>query len=64
MYDYIKGTVVELKYNSIVVDNNGIGYLIYTYMQYPYIFNPSYVVTMSEEELKDIFCLLYTSLSL
>lgn len=28
--------------------------LIHTYMQYPYIFNPSYVVTMSEEELKDI----------
>lgn len=28
MYDYIKGMVVELKNNSIVLDNNGIGYLI------------------------------------
>ena len=36
MYDYIKGTVVELKYNSIVVDNNGIGYLIY--VPNPYAF--------------------------
>ncbi len=28
MYDYIKGTVVELKNNAIVLDNNGIGYLV------------------------------------
>lgn len=36
MYDYIKGTVVELKYNAIVLDNNGIGYLIY--VPNPYAF--------------------------
>ena len=29
MYDYIKGTIVELKFNSVVVDNGGIGYLVY-----------------------------------
>ena len=28
MYDYIKGIVTYVKYNSIVVDNNGVGYLI------------------------------------
>ncbi len=30
MYNYIKGIVTEIKSNSIVLDNNGIGYLIYT----------------------------------
>ena len=28
MYDYIIGTVTSLKNNAIVLDNNGIGYLI------------------------------------
>ena len=27
MYDYIKGTIEEIKNNAIVVDNNNIGYL-------------------------------------
>ena len=30
MYNYIKGIVDEVKSNSIVLDNNGIGYEIYT----------------------------------
>ena len=30
MYSYIKGIVTEINSNSIVLDNNGIGYLIYT----------------------------------
>ena len=29
MYGYIRGTVVEIDSNYIVVDNNSIGYLIY-----------------------------------
>ena len=37
MYDYIKGIVTYIKNNSIVVDNNGIGYLIY--VSNPYSFN-------------------------
>ena len=37
MYDYIKGKVTYIKNNSIVVDNNGIGYLIY--VSNPYSFN-------------------------
>ena len=36
MYDYIKGTITNIKHNSIVVDNNGIGYLIY--VSNPYSF--------------------------
>jgi len=30
MYSYIKGIVTEISSNYIVIDNNGIGYLIYT----------------------------------
>lgn len=30
MYSYIKGIVTEINTNYIVIDNNGIGYLIYT----------------------------------
>ena len=30
MYNYIKGVIIEAKSTSIVIDNNGIGYEIYT----------------------------------
>ncbi len=30
MYSYIKGIVTEITTNYIVIDNNGIGYLVYT----------------------------------
>ena len=29
MYGYIKGTVTEIESNYIIVDNNGIGYIIF-----------------------------------
>ena len=50
MYDYIKGTVVELKYNSIVVDNNGIGYLIY--VPNPCLLYTSLYYSMKRKRLK------------
>lgn len=37
MYDYIVGKITDIKNNSIVVDNNGIGYLVY--VANPYSFN-------------------------
>jgi Holliday junction DNA helicase RuvA len=37
MYDYIKGTVTYIKNNAIVLDNNGIGFLIN--VSNPYSFN-------------------------
>ena len=36
MYDYIKGTVTKIYSNSIALDNNGIGYLIYTANPYSF----------------------------
>ena len=36
MFDYIKGIITDIKSNSIVVENNGIGYLVY--VSNPYSF--------------------------
>lgn len=36
MYDYIKGTVTNIYSNAISIDNNGIGYLIYTANPYSF----------------------------
>ena len=44
MYDYIKGKIAELKYNSIVVDNGGVGYLIYVPNPYSYKLNNEYTI--------------------
>lgn len=37
MYDYIKGKIEQIEPSYIVIDNNGIGYKVYT--PKPYIFN-------------------------
>lgn len=37
MYEYIKGIISDIESNYVVLDNNGIGYLIYT--PNPYSFN-------------------------
>ena len=54
MYGYIRGTVVEIDSNYIVVDNNSIGYLIYVPNPYSYQLNKEYQVfiytKVSEEE--------------
>src|SRR5574344_2390383 len=36
MYDYIKGKIESIYYNSITLDNNGVGYLIYTANPYSF----------------------------
>ena len=36
MFDYIKGIITDIKGNSIVIENNGIGYLVY--VSNPYSF--------------------------
>ena len=39
MYEYIYGKIVKLESSYIVVDNNGIGYLIYVANPYNYKIN-------------------------
>ena len=57
MYDYIKGTVAYLKNNAIVLDNNGVGYLIY--VSNPYSFEPGkdYKVFVYQKVAEDENCL-------
>lgn len=43
MYSYIKGTIVEMHTNHIVIENNGIGYLVY--VPNPYTFTKGEIVT-------------------
>ena len=39
MYSYIKGKIVDIESNYVVLDNNGIGYLIYTANPYSFELN-------------------------
>lgn len=39
MYSYILGKVVEININHIVIENNGIGYLIYVSNPYDFVLN-------------------------
>ena len=36
MYEYIKGKITEIETNYIVIDNNGIGYIVYVASPYSY----------------------------
>lgn len=53
MFDYIKGTVVELKYNSIVIDNYGIGYLIYVPNPYAFEVGKEFKVFIYQQVKED-----------
>ena len=44
MYGYISGKIVEIDSNFVVIDNNGIGYLIYVPNPYSYQLNKEYTI--------------------
>lgn len=44
MYEYIKGNIVKQESNYIVIDNNGIGYLIYVSNPYSFELDKEYIV--------------------
>ena len=44
MYGYIKGKIIENSSNYILVDNNGIGYIIFVANPYSYEINKEYIV--------------------
>ena len=53
MYDYIKGIVTAIKNNSIVLDNNGIGYLIYVPNPYSFEIGEEYKVFVYQQIQED-----------
>lgn len=57
MYDYIKGTITNIKNNSIVLDNNGIGFLIYVSNPYSFELEKDYKIYVYQQIKEDENCL-------
>ncbi len=53
MYDYIIGKITNIKNNAIVVDNNGIGYLVYVSNPYSFELNKEYKVFIYQQVMED-----------
>lgn len=44
MYGYIKGTINNIESNYVIIDNNGIGYIIYVANPYSYKLNDEIII--------------------
>ena len=64
MYEYIKGKITMIESNHIVVDNNGIGYLIYVGNPYAYEEGKEYTVYTYQYVREDEISLYGFNLSL
>jgi len=53
MYSYIIGTITEIDSNYIVLDNNGVGYQIYTPNPYSFVENEKYKVYLYQYVRED-----------
>ena len=53
MYDYIKGTITGIKNNAIVLDNNGIGYLVYVANPFSFELGEEYKVYIYQQIQED-----------
>ena len=53
MYNYIKGTVMEIGSTSITLDNNGIGYNVFTPNPYAFEENKEYIVYVYQHIRED-----------
>ncbi len=53
MYDYIIGNVMSINFNSIVLENNGIGYLIYVANPFLYQENEQYKIYVYQQVKED-----------
>ena len=54
MYEYIKGKIADIEANYIVIDNNGIGYIVYVASPYSYKFEDTKIYIyqyVKEDEL-------------
>ena len=53
MYEFIKGEIVKQESNYIVIDNNGIGYLVYVPNPYSFELNKEYAVYVYQQIRED-----------
>ena len=53
MFDYIKGIITDIKSNSIVLENNGIGYLVYVANPYSFELNNEVKVYIYQQITED-----------
>lgn len=53
MFDYINGVISSIKNNSIVIDNNGIGYLVYVSNPYSYEIGSKYKIFIYQQITED-----------
>ena len=53
MYEYMKGKIIEQESNYIVLENNGIGYLIYVPNPYSFEINKEYTIYSYEYVRED-----------
>ena len=53
MFDYIKGIITDIKSNAIVVENNGIGYLVYVSNPYSFELNKEEQVFIYQQITED-----------
>ena len=57
VYDYIKGIITNIKNNSIVIENNGIGYLVYVSNPYSFEMEVESKVYIYQQIKEDDNCL-------
>lgn len=53
MYAYIKGTITDIESNYVVVDNNGLGYQVYTASPYSFNLNEEYTIYLYQYVRED-----------
>lgn len=53
MFDYIKGIITDIKSNAIVVENNGVGYLVYVSNPYSFELDSEYKVFIYQQITED-----------
>ena len=60
MYSYIKGTIVDIQSDHIVLENNGIGYLVYVSNPYAFSKGKEMIVYVYQQVKEDgiLFCIL------
>lgn len=53
MYEYIKGKIVNQESNYVVIDNNGIGYLVYVPNPYSFEIDKEYTIYIYQQIRED-----------